>query len=156
MAAPVILVEAQPRRAVDGVAEYVRLAGGGAAKPYYYFGNHWRAGVARLPTFICSLDFSGTDLGTGGVPKAASIEWSPMSKADLASLAAYVWEDAPVTVRIGPEGSNLPIVIQGQVLAATPEGGALKIALARLTRHDVARYPGEREWIDATTKEFGL
>lgn len=130
MATPVILVEASPRRASDGVAQTVRLAGSGAALPYYYDGQHWRAGILGLPTFITSLDYSGTDLGTGGVPTATEVTWAPSSNADLAELAALVWFDAPVTVRIGPEGALPPVVVAGKVLDAKPVEGRLKIALS--------------------------
>lgn len=127
----IILIEASPRRAADGVAEVVRLAGGGSATPYYYGGNHYRAGVVALPTIIAGLDFAGEgDLGTGGVPSATQFEWSPAAAADLAAMAAYYWPDADVTVRIGPEGALPPIIITGTVLDAVAEDGRLKISLA--------------------------
>jgi len=130
MASPVILVEAQPRSAADGSSVTVRLAGGGAALPFTYSGAHWRAGIAGLPTIITSIDFGGADLGTGGVPQAAEIVWAPPSQDDVAELAAYFWGDAPITVRIGPEGPLPPVVLSGKVLAATVEDGRLKLALA--------------------------
>lgn len=131
MAAMLILVEAQPRQASDGATRTVRLAGGGAAYPYYYAGEHWMAGITGLPTIITSLTFDGTDLGTGGVPQAAEIVWGTSSRADLADLAGLVWADALITVRIGPEGSLPPVALSGKVLTATVEdGGKLKIAMA--------------------------
>jgi len=42
------------------------------------------------------------------------------------------WIDAPITVRIGDEnaaGTLPPVVLTGKVLAATVDGGVLKIAL---------------------------
>jgi hypothetical protein len=125
-----ILVEAQPRRASDGAAEIVRLAGGGGALPFHYADVHWRAGITTLPTFICSLDFNGTDLGTGGVPQATELEWGASRSADLAARANYVWTDAPIVVRMGPEGSLPPVRLSGKVLAATVDGANLKLALA--------------------------
>lgn len=131
MAALLYLVEAQPRQASDGAVRTVRLAGGGAAYPYFYADEHWMGGITAAPTIITSLTFDGTDLGTGGVPQAAEIVWGTSSRADLADLAALVWADAPITVRIGPEGSLPPIALSGKVLTATVEdGGKLKIALA--------------------------
>lgn len=130
MAAPLILAEAQPRRAADGGTEIIRLAGGGGARPYHYAGVHWRAGIAGLPTFICSLDFTGTDLGTGGVPQAAELEWGASRAADLASIANRVWADAPIVLRIGPEGALPPIRLAGKVLTSTVEGSKLKLSLA--------------------------
>ncbi|WDF73478.1 hypothetical protein [Novosphingobium sp. KACC 22771] len=131
MAAQLILVEASPRQASDGAARTVRLAGGGAAYPYYYAGGHWMAGITGAPTIITSLTFDGTDLGSGGVPQAAEIVWGTTNRADLADLAGLVWADAPITVRIGPEGSLPPIALSGKVLTATVEdGGKLKIAMA--------------------------
>lgn len=131
MAALLYLVEAQPRQASDGAVRTVRLAGGGAAYPYYYAGEHWKAGLTGAPTIITSLSFDGTDLGTGGVPQAADIVWGTSSRADLADLAGLVWVDAPITIRIGPEGSLPPIALSGKVLAATVEdSGRLKISMA--------------------------
>lgn len=130
MAAPVILISASPRRASDGEAQAVRLAGGGALLPYRYAGQQWKGGVTALPTIITSLDFSGGELGTGGVPSATEFEWAPSRDAELAALASYMWIDAPITVRIGPEGALPPIVIAGRVLEATAANGRLKVSLA--------------------------
>lgn len=130
MATPVILVEIQPRRAADGVAETVRLAGLGGAYPYHYAGEHWRAGIVAAPTFVCSIDFTGDDLGTNGVPQAAQLEWGSARAADLADMAGYVWEDATVAVRYGAEGSLPPIRLAGKVLSGTVEAGRLKLNLA--------------------------
>ena len=131
MTAPVILVDASPRRANDGVVQAVRLAGGGALYPYRYGAADYRAGIIQLPDFITALPFEG-DFGAGGVPQAAELEWSPSSKADLAAIANYFWIDAALTVRIGEEnaaGTLPPVVLTGKVLAATVDGGVLKIAL---------------------------
>lgn len=133
MTAAVILIEATPLRASDGAAQSVRLAGGGAFYPYYYGGQHWRAGVVGLPTFITSIDFAGDDFGNGGVPQAAELQWAPSTKADLSTYAGYFWIDAPITVRIGPENASgtLPDVrLTGKVLSALVDGGTLKIALS--------------------------
>lgn len=131
MAALLYLVEAQPRQASDGAARTVRLAGGGAAYPYFYAGEHWTAGIAGAPTIITSLSFDGTDLGTGGVPQAAEIVWGTTNRADLADLAGLVWADAPISIRIGAEGGLPPIALSGKVLTATVEdNGRLKIAMA--------------------------
>lgn len=132
MPAQVILVEAQPARAADGVAETIRLAGGGALVPYAYGGQtDWRAGVVGLPTLIASLEYEGGEFPAGSVPAAAAIEWAPSNKALLSATASYVWADAPITVRIGNEGAALPPVrISGKVLDAKASGGKLTIALA--------------------------
>lgn len=129
MVAPLILIEAQPRRAADGVAEAVRLAGGGASKPYYYNNQHWRAGVASLPTIITKLDFPGNDLGTGGIPQALDILWTPAQKSGLDGLAAYYWGDALLTVRIGPEGAFPAITMSARVLEATVDDKGLLISI---------------------------
>lgn len=132
MPAQVILVEAQPARAADGIAETIRLAGGGALAPYTYSGQtDWRAGVVGLPTLIASLEYEGGEFPAGSVPAAAAIEWAPSAKALLSATASYVWADAPITVRIGDEGAALPPVrISGKVLDAKASGGKLTIALA--------------------------
>jgi hypothetical protein len=133
MAASVILLEAAPLNAATGFAQTVRLAGGGARQPYYYGGQHWRAGIVRLPTFITSISFEGADFGEGGVPQAAELQWAPSTKADLATLAGYFWIDAPVTVHIGPEnaaGALPPLRLTGKVLSTSVEDGTLKIQLS--------------------------
>lgn len=132
MAAPVILIEASPRRAVDGVVQTVRLAGGGAYQPYFYGGFHWKSGVVRLPATITSLDYDGTDLGSGGVPQAAELQWSPTDHASLASLLKLFWLDAAVTVRVGPEGAMPPVVMSGNAIEAIAENGIFTIRLGDL------------------------
>ena len=132
MTAPVILVDASPRRASDGAVQTVRLAGGGALFPYRYGAADYRAGIVQLPDFIASLPFEGGDFGAGAVPQAAELQWAPSSKSDLAAVANHFWIDAPITVRIGDEnaaGALPPVVLTGKVLAATVDGGVLKIAL---------------------------
>jgi hypothetical protein len=133
MVARVILIDVSPRNAATGAAVTLRLAGGGADAPYYYGGNHYRAGVTGLPGFQCSINFDGDDFGTGGVPQAAEIAWQPSTKADLAAMAGYFWPDAPVTVRIGDEsasGALPPVRLTGKVLSGTVESGALKLVLS--------------------------
>ncbi len=130
MAAPVILVEARPRRVEDGAAVVVRLAGGGAQLPYYYQDEHWRGGIAGLPSSMASLAFDGEQLGGGGVPQASQVRWSPPTRAALSELSALYWDDASIVVRIGPEGPLPPIVSQGVVAEAGIEDGALVIGLS--------------------------
>lgn len=133
MAATVILVEAQPRRASDGVAGTVRLAGGGAKFPYDYGGAHWWGGITSLPRSIGSLDFEGDQPGGGGVSQALALEWAPGTNDALDTLASLIWTDAPIAVRIGPENGDRalpPIVTGGKVLDASAESGVLRIALA--------------------------
>jgi hypothetical protein len=130
MAAPLILVEAQPRNAATGAVITTRLAGGGGAVPYHYGGEHWRAGLTGLPTIVASIDFDGTDLGTGSVPQAMSLDWAPSSASDLAAMAALHWIDAVITVRIGPEGALPPVVTTGKVIETSSDGGALTISLS--------------------------
>lgn len=133
MAAKVILIEASPRRAADGINETVRLAGGGGQFPYFYGGQHYRAGVVQLPTIVTAITFDGGDFGAGGVPQAAELQWAASRKADLAAIANYFWIDAPITVRIGDENSagTLPAVtITGKVLSATVDGGVVKLQLS--------------------------
>jgi hypothetical protein len=131
MAAPVILVEATPRRASDGASVTIRLAGAGASVPYHYGKQHWRAGLAGLPKTSASLDFDGEQLGGGGVAQSMELSWSPSTKAALAELADLYWADAPITVRVGPEGSEMPpILTTGLGLESAVNRGVLTIALA--------------------------
>ncbi|MFY9350110.1 MAG: hypothetical protein WBL20_10305 [Sphingobium sp.] len=126
---PLILVEAQPRRVSDGVTHTVRLAGGGGALPYHYGDVHWRAGIEALPTIIASLDYEEEIVG-GGVPQATTLNFAPNGQAAVADLASYFWPDAPVTVRVGPEGALPPVIISGKVLEIATGEGKLSIALA--------------------------
>lgn len=130
MTAPVILVEAQPAQPSTGNAVTVRLAGGGGVKPFYYNSNHYLAGLGALPTIIQSLEYEGGELGTGGVPSALELRWTPAKNAQLATMAAYYWNDAPVTIRIGPEGAYPAVTLTGKVLDAVTDNGTLRIALA--------------------------
>lgn len=131
MPASVILVEAQPAIVATGGAVTVRLAGGGGTKPYDYSGqNDWRAGIAALPTMIASLEYRGGEFPQGSVPSAVAIDWQGSSRALLATLASYLWTDAAITVRYGPEGALPPVLISGKVLDAKAENGRLTIALA--------------------------
>ncbi|WP_242095502.1 hypothetical protein [Sphingomonas sp. CROZ-RG-20F-R02-07] len=134
MVAVVILVEATPRSAIDGSPVAVRLAGGGGEFPYHYNDQHYRAGIEGLPKAIASLDFDGEQLGGGGVAQALELRWTPESSAALFDLSNLFWTDAPITVRIGPEGAALPpIASAGLVLETAVETGALRIALADQT-----------------------
>ena len=130
MAAPVILVEAQPRRIADGTPVTVRLAGGGAMLPYHYGDQHYRAGITGLPRSIASLDFDGQQLGGGGVAQALQLSWAPADRAGLTEMAALYWADAAITVRIGPEGALPPMSSAGLVLETAVQDGLLSIALA--------------------------
>lgn len=130
MAAPLILAEAQPRRVADGVPVVVRLAGGGGALPLFYGGNHYRAGLTGLPKIVTSSAFDGTDLGGSSVPQSMELRWAPSNAAALAELAAYHWNDAAITVRVGLEGSLPPVLTSGTVIGAASDAGALAIALS--------------------------
>ena len=59
---------------------------------------------------IDPLDYEGGEFPSGSVPSAAEINWAPASAAALAEVRALMWHDAPITVRIGPEGPWLPPV----------------------------------------------
>ncbi|MEE2916665.1 MAG: hypothetical protein VYB32_06280, partial [Pseudomonadota bacterium] len=131
MSAPVVLVEAYPRRAADGVEVRTLLAGLGGERPYYYAGEHWRAGLTALPRSVARLDHDGLALGGGGVADAFELVWAPATKAALAEAAALVWNDAPIAVYVGPEGDALPpMATSGLVLDTAIDGGALTIAMA--------------------------
>lgn len=129
MAGQLILVEAQPRRADDGESVTVRLAGGGGAYPYHYGGQHWRSGIEALPSVIAGLDYDEEIVG-GGQPEGMLLNFAPASQAVVAELAAYFWPDAPVTVRVGPEGALPPILTLGKIAGVATSDGKLNIALS--------------------------
>lgn len=129
MAAPLILVEAQPRNAATGALFTTRLAGGGGGEPSYYFDQHWKRGITGLPTIVTSIDFNGTDLGTGSVPQAMAIRWAPSSSAALAELVALNWLDAAITVRIGA-GPTPPVITVGKVIDMNTDSGVMTLALS--------------------------
>jgi len=128
MVAPVILIEAQPRRA-DGVVETVRLGGGGGALPYIYAGQHYRAGIEALPTVIGSLTYDGEIVG-GGVTEAMTLSWAPAGHAGVNDLSRFFWPDTAIIVRFGPEGALPPVLSQGKVTDAASAEGKLSIAMA--------------------------
>lgn len=136
MAAPLILLEAQPRRSSDGTPVTVRLAGSGGELPYFYGDQHYRAGIVQLPTFITSIDFGGEtseagEFGAGGVPQALELEWAPSDMAAFSEVAGHYWPDAPVSIFIGPEtGGKPPVALTGKALAGNVDGGVLTIAMS--------------------------
>jgi hypothetical protein len=130
MAAPLILAEVKPRRIDTGAEVTVLLAGGGGLVPYRYDDRHWLSGISGLPRIITSIDYNGTDLGTGSVPQAMTLSWAPSSSAVLAQHMAYLWDDAAITVRRGPEGTYPPVLTTGKVLTVTVDSGVAQIALA--------------------------
>lgn len=133
MAAPLILLEVSPRRVADGVAETLYLAGMGGTTPYFYNNVHWRGGLSGLPSFVNALDFSDGEFGTGGVPTAGQLVWTPQTLADLALLSAYVWEDAVAVVRIGVEGA-FPAGVTGSITATQSEPGKLTLYFADVSQ----------------------
>ena len=132
MSAPLILVETGPRDPATGESVIVRLAGAGAVLPYRYADQHWRAGLTGLPVSIARLDFDGEQLGGGGVPQALELRWAPAGNTAAAELARLYWKDAPIVVRVGPEGALPPIDTQGLVLDVSSAGGVLTLRLADL------------------------
>ena len=130
MVASVILVEAQPKVVATGVAVTERLAGAGAGKPFSHGGQHWRAGIMGLPSIVAGLSFDGTTLGGETIPEAMQIRWQPSRRALLAQLAAYHWNDAPITVRLGPDTGLPAVLTSGTVLSVAVDADALLISLA--------------------------
>jgi hypothetical protein len=139
MVAPVVLVEASPRRASDGATVPTRLAGGGGSHAYFYGGEHWRAGIVSLPSVVSSVEFDGENMGGGGIPQALELRWAPGSNAALADAAAQFWIDAPITVRLGAEGGVRladgsftlpPAILSGSALGASVSKGTLVVPMA--------------------------
>lgn len=154
----IILVEASPRRASDGVVQPVHMAGGGI-RPYNYGGHDWRGGIEALPTFIASLNYE-EEIDGGGVAQAMFFNFAPAGQASVNAFAALLWPDAPVTVRIGPETGGLPpVATSGKVLEAAVADGKLTIALAdpaadMMKPFPIGRYAGTgglegpTDWLD--------
>jgi hypothetical protein len=133
MIAPVILVEAHPRRPSDASVRAIRLAGAGDQYPYRYGGKDWWSGILRLPSSSAKLDFDGEQMSGGGVPNALELLWQPAENERLDDLASLWWQDAPVTVWSGAEGRAMPPVDTiGKVADVSVDGGVMRITLADL------------------------
>lgn len=129
MAAPLILIEASPRSATTGAVVTTRLSGAGGSEPSFYLGQHWRRGLAGLPTIVSSTEFDGKDLGGGSVPQAMTVRWAPSSSAALAELAGLHWLDAAMTVRFGASPSPAEIT-SGKVIDVSTDDGVLTLSLS--------------------------
>jgi hypothetical protein len=129
MAAPLILIEASPRSATTGAVVTTRLSGAGGSEPSFYLGQHWRRGLAGLPTIVSSTEFDGKDLGGGSVPQAMTVRWAPSSSAALAELAGLHWLDAAMTVRFGEAPSPAEIT-SGKVIDVSTDDGVLTLSLS--------------------------
>lgn len=128
---PVIVVEAQPRRPSDATVRTVRLAGGGDQFPYRYGDVDWWGGILRLPSSVAKLDFDGEQMSGGGIPNALELFWQPAEGKRADDLASLWWKDAPITVRVGPEGRAMPpIDTVGKVADVSIDAGVMKITLA--------------------------
>lgn len=129
----VVWIEAQPRDPATGAVQTVRLAGGGGAAPYLRDGNHYRAGVARLPRFRAALEF-GEDGWTGGtVPQTSRVAFRPADRALLEQLAALFWLDAPIAIDVGPEAGPWPRVLTATVVGVGVGEIGLDLEIADLS-----------------------
>lgn len=130
----VVLLTAQPRNPATGAATAVRLAGGGNVKPYYYGGQHFRAGVTRLLRMGAAIEWGENGWTGGVVPSTGVIGWAPSSKADLAATAAYYWPGAAIVVEEGEEETAVFATrLTGKVSDAPVQDGQLVITLADLS-----------------------
>lgn len=134
MAAPVILVTAYPRRVSDGAIQVQRLAGGGDGQPYYYGGEHYRAGVMTLSRFSAELTF-GQDGWTGGaMPQTGIIQYATADAAFRDTLAGLYWGNASIVIQSLTEGGAIGTDLTGTALGATSgPDGVISITVADLS-----------------------
>jgi len=123
----VVLIEASPRRANDGVVETLRLAGGGAVAPYRYSSQDWRAGVVEMPSIEAALEFRQQGWTGGATPQTTDVEWYPAAGMDAA--AGYFWPDAAVTIYTAPDGGTPVTLLVGKVANASADA-SLKLTIA--------------------------
>jgi hypothetical protein len=134
-----VLLEAAPWRVSDGVAENVRIAGGGS-KPYSGLRGFtdWRSGLGTLPMFHASSDFNESGWSGGAIPQTAVIKIYPSTAANRdALLRDYLWKGAPIELRSGDDelapGTYI-IELTGMVDGVSTDGGSLVITVADLSR----------------------
>lgn len=132
-----VLIEASPRRASDGAAIDVRLAGGGV-RPYTHRGFvDWRSGVTSDTRFATDLGFDQSGWTGGSIPQTGTIAFYPADKAYLSELASHLWIGAPITIRGGDDELLTPawiLELSGTVAAMNVREGALSIVVADLGR----------------------
>lgn len=100
-----VLFEATPWRVVDGVAESVRLAGGGS-KPYSGLRGFtdWRSGLADFPTFAAMAGFSDGGWTGQSIPQTSQVRVFPSDEAlRTILLSKYQWKGARVELRSGDD-----------------------------------------------------
>lgn len=129
----VTFIRAYPRDPATGVEVGVRIAGGGAARAYYWAGDHYRAGVANRPRFSAALAFNEKGWTGGTVPSTAAISFAPSDPALRDTLASYYWPEARIEVDSGDEASDPPRVLNGTVADITFADGVFNITVSDLS-----------------------
>ena len=134
----VVFVRAWPRDAVTGIAALIRMAGGGAALPYYRDGAHSRAGIIKAPRFTASLGYGDSGWTGGVVPAVTAISFRPGDPALIDQMMAGYWRGQSVEVDIGDEYGALARRLTGVVASVAEQDGALAITAADLS-HKLAK-----------------
>jgi len=126
------LITVYPRNPATGVAQAVRLGGGGRA-PLYHDGQHYRAGLVRSPRFAARLSFDENGWTGGTLPTTGTIAFAPAEASLLEQLAALYWPGASIVVEVGPEEGPFATRLSGTVADASAAGGRLVLTIADLS-----------------------
>lgn len=127
----VVLITAKPRVVSTGAETTIRMAGFGNTAPYYYRGEHWRAGVATRPRFRAAIGFDETGWTGGSVPATGAMGFAPSTPGAMTDLAALYWPDASILVETVSEGgSDFDTVLDGVIAGVSIEAGKLTFTVA--------------------------
>jgi hypothetical protein len=127
------LIYARPRDPATLAQVNVRLAGGGAAKPYHRGGLDFRAGVIAGPRFSAELGFDDRGWTGGTAPTTAGIVFAPADPALTDQLAGYYWRSAGIEIDAGPEDGSLTRQLTGVVADSSIQNGQMVLTIADLS-----------------------
>lgn len=126
----ICFIDVKPRIIATGAETTVRLAGGGTDTPYYRNEQHYRAGVVEMPRFKAAFGFDDNGWTGGTVPTSGTLGFMSGDTSLIATLAAYYWRDAAITIDAGKEDGPLARRLTGMVAGISSNEGQIALTLA--------------------------
>lgn len=130
-----VLLEAAPWRIADGVAESVRLAGGGLKAYAGLRGfSDWRSGIATFPLFVAAAGYGETGWTGAAMPQTTTFKMYPSDDALRSTLLGkYLWKGAPIEIRSGDDelapGTYI-LELTGLIDSVSMQDGAISFTVA--------------------------